>query len=345
MSFTGVDQSTSLGSVFWDTSDNNTGTATVTDSAVDDLVFSTVAVETSDNLNFSADGTGTKRWDGIADGATGDGAGSTAPGTAVPVPMSWSWSGADKYVIGAVTIKAGSGDSTAPSEVNNTGSTVNEGGTDTISSAELQFSDAQPATSITYTVTSGPSNGQLELTTAIGVPIFSFTQDDIDNNRLIYVHDGIPTASDTFDFDVDDGQGNTTAGQTFTLTVAASTPGLWLSTDGDVDPSGAPGLAAWSAGEAIRFADPSLALEPGGTVGTFSTTAFNLDNFALDGDANVDAMHYVTRSITVGSTNSVALLAGDLLLSTDTTETLGAITVNWEDVFVFRPDSPGDRKN
>ena len=102
----------------------------------------------------------------------------------------------------------------------NAGSTVAEGGTDTLLTAEVLYTDTeQPATSVTYTVTTAPVNGQLELTTAPTVAIASFTQDDIDNNRVVYVHDGSNTLADSFDFDVDDGQGNVLAGQSFAITV------------------------------------------------------------------------------------------------------------------------------
>jgi len=96
----------------------------------------------------------------------------------------------------------------APTQVNNTGSTVAEGGTDTISNTELRYDDAeQPATSVIYTVTGGLANGQLELTTNPGLAITSFTQDDIDNNRVVYVHDDSETTSDSFTFNVADGDG------------------------------------------------------------------------------------------------------------------------------------------
>ena len=113
-------------------------------------------------------------------------------------------------------------DDDAPTQVTNTGSTIAEGGTDTLAAAELAFTDTeQPATSVTFTVTTSPTNGQLELTTAPTVAITSFTQDDIDNNRVVYVHDGSNTISDSFDFDVDDGQGNALTGQSFSLTITA----------------------------------------------------------------------------------------------------------------------------
>ena len=123
---------------------------------------------------------------------------------------------------------------------------------------------------------------------------------------------------------------------------AAAAPALWLSTLDDVTSSGAPGLDAWTDGEALEIADPNLALEPGATDGTFSSV-FNLDDFA--GDADIDAIHYVDNDITVGSSNSVDLLAGDVLLSTDVDETLtssNSLAVNDEDVFVFRPETLGD---
>ncbi len=113
-------------------------------------------------------------------------------------------------------------DDNAPTQSNNTGSTIAEGGTDTLINSELLYTDSeQPATAVAYTVTSVPANGQLELTTGAGVAITSFTQDDINNNRLVYVHDGSNTTSDSFDFTVNDGQGNTLAGQSFALTITA----------------------------------------------------------------------------------------------------------------------------
>ena len=117
---------------------------------------------------------------------------------------------------------------------------------------------------------------------------------------------------------------------------------LWLSTLDDVSGSGAPGLAAWTDGEVIAFADPNLVFEPGTTNGTFFS-ALNLDDFG--NGADIDALHYVGGNITVGGEHSVDLLTGDLLLSTADNETLtslNSLAVNDEDVFVFRPYAAGD---
>ena len=100
-------------------------------------------------------------------------------------------------------------DDDAPVRVDNTGSTVAEGGTDTLNNTELRYDDSeQPASSVSYTVTGGLANGQLELTGNPGVSITSFTQAQIDAGEVVYVHDGSNTTGDSFTFDVDDGQGN-----------------------------------------------------------------------------------------------------------------------------------------
>lgn len=119
---------------------------------------------------------------------------------------------------------------------------------------------------------------------------------------------------------------------------------LWLTTREDVSSSGVPELPSWTAGEILNFGRPSLAFEPGKTQGTFSSV-FNLDNMVQDGEARVDAIHFVRTNMTVGSANRLNLYVGDVLLSTMDNETLSStntLSVNDEDVFVFRPDIEGD---
>ncbi len=97
--------------------------------------------------------------------------------------------------------------------------TVAEGSSVQILPAELLASDSDDtATQLIYTITSPIQSGQLELTTAPGTAIGSFSQADIDNRLLVYVHDGSDSTADSFDFTVDDGQGSSTAG-TFNLDV------------------------------------------------------------------------------------------------------------------------------
>ncbi|GKS64187.1 hypothetical protein YTPLAS72_14910 [Nitrospira sp.] len=117
----------------------------------------------------------------------------------------------------AITITA---QNDAPVLSTNTGSTVAEGGTDTIRSSELAVTDVeQGAAQLTYAIGTGPAYGRLELTTAPGVAVTSFTQADIDLNRLVYVHDGSETTSDNFTFAVSDGAGGSSGPITMTLTI------------------------------------------------------------------------------------------------------------------------------
>ena len=60
-----------------------------------------------------------------------------------------------------------------------------------------------------------------ELTGDPGNPVTTWTQAQIDANQLVYVHDGSNTTSDAVTFTVDDGQGNSLAGQRFELIVSA----------------------------------------------------------------------------------------------------------------------------
>ncbi len=91
----------------------------------------------------------------------------------------------------------------APTLDTNAGVTVVEGSTTTITTAMLDTSDVDTAdANIDYTVTSAPADGQLELTTNVGVAITTFTQDDLNNNRVVYVHGGPVDAADSFDFTV-----------------------------------------------------------------------------------------------------------------------------------------------
>ena len=119
-------------------------------------------------------------------------------------------------------------------------------------------------------------------------------------------------------------------------------PSIWLSTSGDVSsPSGVTGLEAWGRDQALTLGDPNLAFGSGTTDGTLANV-FNLDGMVNDGNANLDALHYVSSDITVGSANAVTLRPGDVLFSTSDTEEFGALSVGRNDVVLFQPDTPGD---
>ncbi len=101
----------------------------------------------------------------------------------------------------------------------NTGLTLNEGGSATITSSELATSDVDnTAAQLTYTVDAVTSNGTVYLSGVALNAGDTFTQADIDGGLITYTHDGGETTSDSFDFTVDDGAGTTTS-STFNFTV------------------------------------------------------------------------------------------------------------------------------
>ena len=102
----------------------------------------------------------------------------------------------------------------------NTGTTVAEGSTGTvITTAMLHTTDVDNTdVQLVYTIDAVPGNGTLRLSGTALSNGQTFTQDDIDNSRVTYDHDGSQTSADSFDFTVDDGAGTDTAA-TFSLTV------------------------------------------------------------------------------------------------------------------------------
>ena len=111
-------------------------------------------------------------------------------------------------------------DTTPPTEDTNKPTFLHTGDTDYIAPSELQYDDSeQPPSSVAYTIDSGPTNGQFELTTDAGTEVTTWTQANIDDGHLVYVHDDTATTTDTIGFTVDDGEGNSLSGQTFDIIV------------------------------------------------------------------------------------------------------------------------------
>ncbi|WP_413936955.1 beta strand repeat-containing protein, partial [Nitrospira sp. BLG_1] len=216
-----------------------TATVTVTVTAVDDPTVVTGGTSGTGNEDTTLTGTLTATDnDGLSDGTVFTVTGVATNGTASIDPATGLWSytpnadynGSDSFT---VTITDDAGNTTtqvisvtvtpvndAPLLSTNTGSTVAEGGTDTIDASELAVTDVeQAAAQLTYTIGTGPLYGRLELTTAPGVNATAFTQADIAANRLLYVHDGSETTSDSFTFTVNDAAGGSLGLTTVTLTI------------------------------------------------------------------------------------------------------------------------------
>ncbi|HWI64641.1 MAG TPA: cadherin-like domain-containing protein, partial [Symbiobacteriaceae bacterium] len=107
-----------------------------------------------------------------------------------------------------------------PTVSTNAGLTLDEGVEATIASARLTATDTDTAaSSVTFTVGTAPANGQLLKNSVALSGGGTFTQDDINNNRIAYRHNGSETTSDSFTFTVSDGISSTTS-NTFNITVS-----------------------------------------------------------------------------------------------------------------------------
>ncbi|MBW4494460.1 MAG: VCBS repeat-containing protein [Oscillatoria princeps RMCB-10] len=98
--------------------------------------------------------------------------------------------------------------------------TLSEGGTAAITNTALRVTDADSAPAqLTYILASLPANGNLLLNNAQLAVGGTFTQADIDSNRLTYRHSGSETTSDSFAFTVSDGAGGSLARSNFAIAV------------------------------------------------------------------------------------------------------------------------------
>ncbi|WP_419195275.1 cadherin domain-containing protein, partial [Novipirellula herctigrandis] len=121
---------------------------------------------------------------------------------------------------------------------------------------------------------------------------------------------------------------------------------FWFSTTGAGSTSSLP---SWDKAGVIELGGTNLSFDTAGapvdtTSGEF-TPVFDVENF--DSGSDVNALHYVGRDITIGGNSFPAfdLFEGDVLVSTkgdaDLTST-NSLSVKKEDLFVFRPDAPGN---
>ncbi len=202
----------------------------------------------------------------------------------------------------------------------NAGQTVPEGGTATITSAQLQAADPDvPPTGITFAVTVLPARGQLLLNNLPVALNGAFTQADVDANRLAYRHDGSEAASDSFSFTLSNGTTVLRAQTTFTFAITITplndlpvavddgftTPGgvpLVVPAPGvlgnDSDPEG----GALSAQVVANPANGTLALNPTGGFSYTPNPGFSgLDSFTYRASDGAAPSNTATVTIGVGA--------------------------------------------
>jgi VCBS repeat-containing protein len=95
---------------------------------------------------------------------------------------------------------------------------LNEGAGVTLASADLDGVDPDDgASGLTYKVTSAPSTGEVQVG---GTQASSFTEADLDNGDVTYVHDDSETGSDAFDVALADGEEDGASAATATISVS-----------------------------------------------------------------------------------------------------------------------------
>jgi serralysin len=203
----------------------------------------------------------------------------------------------DNLGIGLIT-NDDSTDTTAPAFVNDNPLAVAIGATGTITSSLLSVNDSDNThAQLTYTIVTGPSGGTLLKN---GSATSSFTQDDIDNNRITYHETASNVSSDSFIFYVSDPVGNHTANTPFQFQIInPQSPTLSLS----------PATVVHNEGDAGTTTDFTFLVTLVGTSSqqvtaqwytTWSST-FNLADFtgAYNGNLSFDPGGSSTQTITM----------------------------------------------
>ncbi|MCB1759934.1 MAG: DUF4347 domain-containing protein, partial [Gammaproteobacteria bacterium] len=196
---------------------------------------------------------------------------------------------------------------------------------------DLLLNDSDPyggTISVNTTPVLGPSNGQVILNA---------------DGSFVYTPDAGFNGTDSFIYQVDDGNGGT-AQATATITVYPRDIRILFSTNTDIANSKVPGLDSWESGEVLAIADPNLTFEPAGSDGSI-LNFMNLESFAADTEMMINGLHFVSNSVTVGSANAVTLQHGDVLFTAADNEVMtstNSLAVDAGDVIIFRPDTAGD---
>lgn len=232
----------------------------------------------------------------------------------------------------------------------NTGLTVAEGATQTITSAQLRYDDnEQTAAELTFTITMPPLVGRMELATQPGVPLNSFTQAQINAGAIRYVHDDSETTSDSFAFTVDDGDGNVLENQTFAIvitpvfdpptailldnaTVAENLPGILIGNLTVLDPD--PGDSHQFTVTDARFSVVSqqLRLKPGVSLNYEVEPEVSFEIIATDAGGKFLAQLFTITVTNVNDPPTNITLGNATVLENAAGATIGALTVIDQDV-------------
>ena len=193
-------------------------------------------------------------------------------------------------VVGTGTITNDDASNHAPVVATNAGLTVNISTTATIGNTKLKGTDADNDP-ITFTLLTATTKGTLKLNSTPLDVNGTFTQADIDANKLTYSAGGT-TSSDSFDFKASDGKGGSVDG-TFNITIVIDTPqsgaSYVVNTTEDHD-DGACTVYDCTLREAINAANSD---------GVESTITFDATVFATAQTINTNGSLFLNSNITI----------------------------------------------
>ncbi|MCE9688275.1 Ig-like domain-containing protein, partial [Shewanella sp. AS16] len=215
--------------------DAPTGSVSITGTAIEDQSL------TASNTLGDADGLGSISYQWLRGGSNISGATSSSyllldadVGSSISVVASYTDNQGTAESVTSSATAAVANVNDAPTVGINTGLTLDEGATALIGNNELAAADIDDSgAGLTFTLTTGPVRGTLFVdadgndTLNPGEALAmddTFTQQDIDEDKLHYVHDGSEMNSDSFIFDLADGGengANPVMGTSFNITVSA----------------------------------------------------------------------------------------------------------------------------
>jgi Ca2+-binding RTX toxin-like protein len=205
--------------------------------------------------------------------------------------------------------------------VTNNSFTVNEGSSIILTNSMLRTTDTDnPDEQLIYTLKSLPANGILQLNGINLAVNGTFTQDDINNGRVTYIHNGSETLNDSFNFVVTDGA-NTVSRVSTAADGTQSNSGTSPSAD----------LAISADGRYVVFVSNASNLVSGDTNGTF-------DVFVRDINTNTISRISTATNGTQGNGDSygVAISADGryVVFESDASNLVSGDTNGTRDVFV-----------
>ena len=214
----------------------------------------------------------------------------------------------------------------------NAGITLNEQGSTTISNSQLQVTDPDnSAAEVTYTLLALPANGTILLNGTALDANATFTQADIDSNKLSYQHNGSEIITDSFSFTVSDGEGGNLGNTTFNITVTPVNDAPTLN-QAIADQNATKNIAFSFALPANTFADVDA-----GDILTYSATLANNSPLPIWLSFNP-----ITRVFSGTPTNSDV---GSLDIKAIATDTAGATATDTFTLTVTNVNTPPNLSN